>query len=308
MRANSHLNSTNHKKRTFAFWIPIIIGTILLMSGWFGEVSSYVLVPFYSIGTYFRESKASLPAYLRNRSAIVNENTTLKDRLETLEGAESTIQYLQHENKVLKDELGLTDSDRLVANVIGRPPFLPYDVLLLDEGRRDGVIERALVYGTNDHAIGSIVKAYDTSSIVMLFSTPTVEATVYLLNAGVFATAHGEGGGVIRISVPHGISIEKGDIAVLPGLREGVLGTINEVVSIPTQPEQHAYVLSDVSLQSLRFVNISAREATPVTFDEALSILIETKKDILKLEVPTRYELGTSTASTSVGVSTVESH
>jgi cell shape-determining protein MreC len=229
---------------------------------------------------------------------LYGEIQDLKETISTQSGNAATIERLIHENTELRTLLGDTPETRIVAGVIARPPYVPYDVLVIDQGSDDGIKTGALVYHASNFVIGYVEKVFNASAIVSLFSSPHSESTVYVFGPDVYATAYGEGGGVIRISVPQGIAIREGNVVVLPMLTAGTLGTVGSITSLPTQPEQHAYLSFPVSMQSVRLVSVAREPIQVVSFDDSVKNIDAYRKKFI-LEVPPEFRLsvGTTTAT-----------
>jgi hypothetical protein len=222
----------------------------------------------------------------------------LKETIGAQSGSTATILRLTHENEEFRALLGDTKEKYIAAGVIARPPYSPYDSFVLDKGTEDGITEGATVYHTSEYAIGYVLHAYSESSVVALFSSPGIESTVYVYGPDIYATAYGEGGGVIRISVPQGVILAMGNIVVLPTLDTGILGTIGAVTSVPTQPEQHAYLSFPISMQSIRIVGVERSPFTAVSFaDAALNVDAQRKKFLLEVPPELRLHVGTTTTS-----------
>ncbi len=249
-----------------------------------------------SVRSYFTESTATLPVYLRDRSEIARQIEGLHEELASRSGDRSTIVRLTSENDELRALLGDTRDERILAGVIARPPSTPYDVLVLDKGSENGIVVGAIVHQANQHAIGIVTRVYTSMSLVTLFSSSGAESTVYLYGPDIFAYAYGEGGGVIRISVPQGIDVHEGDSVVLPSVGSGDLGVIERVVSVPTQPEQSAYLTFPIPIQSLHAVTVSREPVELKDFDD-IDAQVELVRERFKVDVPDAFRLGTATTS-----------
>ncbi|MCA9364148.1 hypothetical protein KC727_02925 [Candidatus Kaiserbacteria bacterium] len=234
-----------------------------------GEVVGRILIPVYGIERWFQESESALPTYFRERSALNATVTSLEDELSRRSVDDVIRNYLESENEALRSQAGFTSDDRVTAAVIAQPPRLPYDVLFIDRGSDDGVVEGAAVYYGTYYALGVVSKVFTHTALVTLFSTAGMEATAYVHGPNIYSTTSGEGGGVVRVSVPQGVSLSVGDSVILPSLGAGVLGLISEVVSEPTQPEQYGYVVSPIPLASIRTVQIAERRIQPMSFEDA---------------------------------------
>jgi len=279
----------------------VLVLLLWLASHFFGAVFSLVTKPMYAFETWVVESSGTIPSYFRERSELLKEIEALKREQASESGLSATIDRLVAENEELRALLGATPRERLAASVIGRPPLLPHDALLIDRGTLGGVSEGAVVYHHRDQAIGFVSTSYLTSALVTLFSTPGVSMSAYVYGPDIFTTMHGEGGGVVRVNIPQGIEVAEGDVVVVPTLESGVVGAISHIVSDPSEPTQRAYVTRDTSLQSLRFVSVSPDVPESVTFDEAVANIAEGRQERFSVDVPADYQnlIATSTATST---------
>lgn len=263
-----------------------------------GTPLSWIGAPIYGIRHYIETSSDAIPVYFRSRADVDREIQSLQQHIESQNGIRVALEAITKENEELKLQLGATSTKTFLASVLARPPTTPYDTLVIDKGGRDGVISGAPVYYGADMALGYVRVVYPTYALVSLFSSPNVESTVYVYGPNIFAKAYGEGDGAIRISVPQGVSIKEGDIAVLPSLTRGILGRVYSIHSDPTEPEQSAYIVYDTPLQSLHFVRVGKESITPKTFSDALVAVQETEKSLFTFDVPPQFTQSTTSTST----------
>jgi len=278
-----------------------IVGGLLalfLFGNVIGSIFSVVTTPLYGVRSWFVESSGTVPLYFRERGELIGELKDLKNQIAGFIGRDLTLSKLVDENEKLRALLNVNAPDRIAAGVIARPPYVPYDALLVDRGRDDGLVEGGIVYHEEDRAIGFVAKTYEDMSLVTLFSSPGVKSTVYIIGPDIYTTAHGEGGGVMRVSVPQGIEISEGNIVVLPSLLSGIVGAIHTIESVAIKPEQNGYVVFETPIQSLQFVSVETKPLGEVTFEEAKEHVENMKKD-LRIEVPAEVivttEFSTST-------------
>lgn len=277
-----------------------------------GGLGALVFAPIAQFESWFYESGSTIPAYFRDRNALLSENEELRNELESAGNAQNSLDRLTQENLTLRGLLGNATSSRIAAAVIGRPTAMPYDVLVLDKGRTDGVQVDAPVYAGFDQVVGFVAAVYQNSSVVALPTTPGFESTVYIFGPNIYTTAVGEGGGVLQVSVPQGIPLAEDDLVVIPSFDTGVFGRISVIESHPTEPEQRGYVTLPVSLQSLRFVSVGTSPLTSLSFEEAAEVVRELRQDLSTVPVPsgvlvdTPEDVGTSSA-TSTATSTATS-
>ncbi len=299
MKANYRHKS--NRKKILKIILSILLSLILLyfIGGFIGKIVSYVSVPIYNIKNWSVESTGSVPSYFRDRAILIDTIASLEAKLSVQNTQSLTLARVLDENDNLRNLLGDVKEDRIVAGVIARPPMMPYDAILIDRGSNDGILEGAVVYHSNDSAIGFVAKTYLGSSLVTLFSTPGVEESVYVIGPDIYTTAYGDGGGIMRVSIPQGVSINIGDIIILPSLDSGVLGSIQTIESVITKPEQIGYFAFDVPLQSLKVVSVGRRAQNIISFEEAEKHVSEFKEELFKIDIPDEIIVTTGTSSTS---------
>lgn len=310
-RVNSrHTSRAEHLKRIALIGV---IGLVLLfiVPKLLAAVASLVISPVYSFENWLAVSSDSFPRYFRDRSELIDEINALRGAQSAQSGDKLTVALLTQENTQLRNLLGNSaSSTRILAGVIGRPNKLPYDVLVLDKGKDDGIVDGAPVFIGGDAIIGIVAKTFAKSAIVELVTTPGFSASVYILGPDIYTDAQGQGGGQLRVSVPQGIALKEGDLVILPGADPGIYGAINAVETTPTQPEQYGYVSPNVPLAGLRLVSVGDRPLEPITFSEAEAIVHDAKINALKVPVPEQMLItshattGTSSASSSAKTAT----
>ncbi len=300
MRGNYPPKST---KKELVILAGIFLFVILLL--FYGKmlitpVAAYIFSPFYAIKEYVNTSSAALPSFVRSRIELENRIQALEQELETQKGSTVAFEYLKKENETLRNLLSATSTESILAGVIARPPRTPYDALVIDQGSTNGITEGSPVFYGMGTALGYVARTLPHQSVVTLFSSPGVETTVYVFGPDIFTTAYGEGGGVIRLSVPQGLTVSEGDMVVLPSLNAGILGMVHAVVSNPTEPEQRAYVTLEYPLQSIRFVTV-ARSAVSPLHDDSLFENMNTFTQLFTASVPlnTPMHFGTQTTTAS---------
>ncbi len=300
-KGNSLLNSKERRNTTYLIWIVVAFIVLIFGKNIVGGISASLTSPLYTIKHYMETSGATIPVFIRGRLDLLNQIQTLEQEISSRQGVTATLTYVMEENKELRALLQASSSPRIGAGVISRPPFTPYDTIIIDRGARDGIVEHAPVYHGGGTAIGYIRSVFPESALVTLFSSPGVESTVYIFGPNLFTTAYGEGGGIVRLSVPQGLTIEEGNVVVLPSLDTGVLGIIDEIQSIPTEPEQHAYVTLNVPLQSIRLVSVGTRSLEAITFEEAVAQVEKDKEALFFIEVPESDRIDSGLSGTSSG-------
>lgn len=294
-KGNYHHTSRKSKK----LWLTVsalVIGLGLIFPWFISVVSAVVLYPFHATSTWVKTSDGLLPVYLRSRETLVNEVEKLRTEIATQSGTQLSIRRLMEENIQLRGmaNAASTDQERLVARVLARPGQLSYDLLQIDRGASSGVVVGAPVYTGVDSILGIVVQVYDNYSFVDLFTSPGFESTAFIFGPNVFSPIEGIGGGVARVRLPQGVSIEEGQLVILPGVSNGIYGEIARVENEPTQPEQYGYITPPLAINNLLYVSVGL---SPVVQESATSIdeTIRTMlRDSMRLSTSTLMEFSTS--------------
>lgn len=241
-------------------WLFLLIAVIILglIFPWLiSRVSAFVLYPFHITSTWVKSSDGIIPLYLRNRADLVKELETIRKEQATKTGTQTSIQRLLEENMQLRS---LTKSDqiseRLTARVLDRPNSLPNDLIQIDQGSDHGVVVGAPVYNGIDGVVGLVIYTTNKYSFVDLFTSPGFLSTAYVMGANVFAPLEGVGGGIARVKLPQGVSIQVGQLVILPGISTAIYGEIVSVQNEPTQPEQYGYLAPSQAINSLFYVTV----------------------------------------------------
>lgn len=298
-RVNSHHTSRNKKIKKIALMGLVALLLLFAVPKIVAKVVSVVMMPIHSAQNWLAYSSDSFPQYFRDRTTLLTELNNFKYSQSSASGDRLTSELLSKENVELRALLGNEGSKRIVAGVVGRPNKVPYDVLVLDKGEQDGIVEGAPVFIGDNAVIGIVAKVFSESSVVTLVTTPGFTVSVYIIGPNIYTNAQGIGGGQLRVGVPQGINLEKGNLVILPGVDSGIYGEISVIESTPTQPEQYGYVSPDVPLAGLRLVSVGQLPLQPISFEEAQNIVREIKSEVFKVPVPEGVLVTTDSTTTA---------
>ena len=307
--------SSKTKERSQPLWKSrrvILAAVSLLVLAWLmpavvSGIGSVVLYPVHVFQVYLAESSSSLPVYLREKQTLLSEIEELERSLAELSGARASRDRLSAENQQLRSLLELpTEEPRLLGRVLARPTELPYDVLQIDIGTRDGVVVGAPVYLGYDQVLGFVSFTASRYALVTLVTSPEQSGTAYVFGPNIFARTEGVGGGVLRIRIPQGAPVNEGDLAVLPAVGVGQFGSITHIETRPTEPQQYAYVPLPVSLQSIRYVMVGTTPIEPISFSTVVDRVATASSTIFAIEiVDEQLDLATSSQSEINDISSV---
>jgi cell shape-determining protein MreC len=267
---------SRRRYNTTGRWIffSLFVVVVIVFGMWFREQSSEIVGkfgrPLLMSTTRALHSTVFIGSLFGNTATLVRERDSLRDRAAMLESENTMLKVASNYDDAIQKVINTEHSEDVVASIISRPNFTPYDSLLIDKGTRDGVRDGAVVYRDGNTAVGFIRHAYESLSHVVLFSTAGVETLVYLPATNILVQALGMGGGTIRLTIPQGVVVHEGDIATYPTLSPSPIGRIQSISTTPTNPDAFAFItLPDIPF-SMFAVRVSARsyEAPDATLIE----------------------------------------
>lgn len=193
------------------------------------------------------------------RNALsASESTVLRDELARAKAELADREVLLAENTELKRLLGRGEegSPRVLATVLARPPFSPYDTLVIDIGEAHGVSAGDVVFAGGANAIGTVREVSARSSRVILYSAPGEEHQV-LLRGTVPLPVAGQGGGSLIGELPTGSAVAPGDSVVFPDIAARFIATVVYVEESTGESFINVYLRLPVNPEELRFVEVS---------------------------------------------------
>jgi len=208
----------------------------------------------------FRNSLAAFVSkniqLLQSKSALIAENDALKAQIQNDQENELLAVALKDENADLTNLLNrMTDGRKeILAAILIKPPFSPYDTLLIDIGSADGVSvgDRVLAYG--NVYIGSVAEISDHASKVVLYSSSGEQVKVLVGAGKIMEQATGMGGGNFTLSMPVGSDVRVGDPIVVPSISPNIFGTVEKIESKPSDSFETILFKTPVNVSELAWV------------------------------------------------------
>lgn len=251
LQNNKNRNSRNFfSSGIFIFFVALLVVGLLFFS---------LLNPlFIKIGGSLSQIFQNIPFadYFRSKGSLIDENNFLKDQVNTLTSENADRQSLSLENAKLNDLLSRGQpKNSIVAKVLEKPGFSPYDVLTLDVGSEKGVVVGDKVLFSNI-ALGQIAEVGSGFSKARLFSSSGNKFNAVLGDTKSEAEAEGQGGGGFEILLPKGVMVKEGDPVVLPQISTKVFGFVKSVSNLPGDVFQKIFFSLPVNLNEIDFVSI----------------------------------------------------
>lgn len=152
-------------------------------------------------------------------AVLRTENRFLKERIIKLQDQVAFYASLKDENDSLRKMLDIEKKhplDLLVAFVLWKDPSSWRRIVVVNKGKRDGVVKDMLAVNESGFLIGKIIEAAETFSYVMLLSDPSFKIIAKVKDKpieGVFRGTLSGGGSLSYVAEEIGIA-EKDQLAV----------------------------------------------------------------------------------------------
>lgn len=194
-----------------------------------------------------------------SKAELNNEVDELQKQIDTYKSGMITLDILKRENKELSETLSRSQHTNKVlvpATILAKPPQTPYDVIILDVGKSNGVDVGDYVYVSDNIFLGRVIRANEKTSSVHLASSPGIETQSVVFPVDMFITVTGLGGGIFQAKLPIDIHIEVGDRVVTRGSSPYVVGIVEEVISRPSDSFQTIKAISPINIGNLSWVSV----------------------------------------------------
>lgn len=261
MKMISHHNKRPGKKfLILALLLAVVLIAIIVTIG-NGIISSATL----SIASPIFAARGSINNWyeyksrvIKDKELLVDENLRLKEQLMEKDIKLITLSLLEKENDELKNLLGRMTGERrsIIASVTLRPPQVPYDVLIIDTGRDDGIEEGMLVGAYGDILLGYVEKVFKSTSRVRLYSSAGESIDILIDNTNIFTAASGAGGGNFEVTLPRVDNVKEGDLIITPGVNPFILGIAEFIKADMADAFQKVFFRTPLNIQELKWVEV----------------------------------------------------
>ncbi len=230
-------------------FVVLVVGVRFLFPNAFAGLFTAIARPFWRVEFSLSNGQ------LQSAEALLDANQDLLRKLDEANTRLQSASALIAENEQLKALMGrASTTDCILAAVLQKPPYAPYDELVLDVGANMGFAVGNIVYAANKVPIGKVSQVLGDSSKVLLFSSPGQTFNVLVGNANTPATAIGKGGGQYSAELPRSVAIARGDTVSIPSLKSNLYGVVNAVIADTSQPFQTILFSAPVNIYQLKWV------------------------------------------------------
>ncbi len=273
MMKNLRLGRSASRTRTIQI-LGVLLGVVFLIAlpqleRPMGIVVHFVGTPFFIGAEYAKSFIAEKGSLLRSKQSLVRENQNLTKRLSTLSGENVLLKAERDMYALALERFGSIkeNSTVVLAKVIAGPLGYPFGTIIIDKGADDSLQLGELVIAENGILVGAILRVYQHSSTVRLFSASGVETEVIIGIEGPPATLQGRGAGSFELVLPKEIMIPVGTPVFLPRVPDHALTVIEASKSDPADAFQTLFGSELSNMLVTRVVGIikgSAVEITPL--------------------------------------------
>ncbi|PIQ66739.1 MAG: hypothetical protein CO184_00665 [Candidatus Zambryskibacteria bacterium CG_4_9_14_3_um_filter_40_16] len=266
MKTNYLLKSNDNKnkaiKAPFIFsagFVLVLVLSHLFFPNFFFTIFSSIAKPFWVAKNYTNEFFPKPFDFFSSQNILINENESLKKRINELQG------------KILLLETGFAEranmdkffteastTDRVLYRVLAKPPQTPYDTLVLDIGKKEGVYIGARVY-SQGVLIGKIDELLGSGAKVGLFSSAGVVTDAEILRNGLSFPLRGKGGANFELTVPRATDVIAGDIFVVPSMRSSVIARVDKVNEKESDSFKRLLLSVPIKMFSLQWVEVEKK-------------------------------------------------
>lgn len=248
--------------------VILVVGAFVVPTNVMKGVKNVVfqsIRPFSLVGGFTADKTSMFFRNLFHLSKITKENENLiKENLD-LQSQLSVLKEAQHENEILKQELGFANTKKDLnltsANIIGRSIAGYLRTIVIDRGEADSIkIGQAVL--SQGYLVGTVKEVYQNTSEVTLITNYNSLVPVILQESRGTGLLRGGLQGLTVEEIPLNITIKSGENVVTSGLGgvvpAGILiGKVGTVVSHEGEIFQKTTVNSPIQIYYLEFVFVA---------------------------------------------------
>ena len=241
--------------------VTVVMAVLVLGFGFFRLLGGQVITlisPFWKLENGVTVWVSDLGTSFRSKEALVAENRSLRDELFLRKIRLSSLNASRSREQELLALLGRAESlGGVLASALSRPPQSPYDVVVIDAGKEDGIEDNFRVFVPDGPVVGVVKEAFSHNAKVSLYSTFGEETEGILERGGVPVTLSGMGGGNFKITMERDLEVEIGDRIVSRDVEAWPLAIVEDISMKPTDSSKSVLARSPVNIFSLRYVLVA---------------------------------------------------
>ena len=247
----------------YPYFRRILTLTIIFISGavlfsFFDTAVISLVSPVWKAENIIIRNFRNGATFFVSQKKLVEENTTLKEKLSSLELKILSLSREQTQENILLELVGRKrEPNTVIATVLTHPPQTPYDIIIIDAGSNDSITLGSEVSLSEGPILGIVSEVFPRRAKVKLFSASGEETNAVLERNNVPVTLVGAGGGNFRMALPHDMAIEKEDRILSADITSRLLAIVGEINAEPTDSFKEVLAKSPTNIFTLRFVFVT---------------------------------------------------
>lgn len=238
----------------------LLIVFFLIGAGLFSLIDNFIIStisPLWRAENRISRALGQGVDFFSSRQTLIRENADLKEKLASVEMELSSLYASQEQSRVLLELLGRTRREEsVVASILTYPPQSPYDILVVDAGAQDRVVEGKTVFLPEGPELGVVSEVFSNTSKVKLFTTSGEETNAILERHNVPVVLQGIGAGNFKLVIPRDTEVEIGDRILSTRLTPSLLAVVEDIKVEPTDAFKEVLAKSPANIFNIRLVLI----------------------------------------------------
>jgi len=253
------LSNRNKNNKPWIIFLSVFVLLIIIFS--FNGPRSVLFSagsPLWKLSNGIKNFFNANSEIFRSKTSLIQENTLLKDEIKKNKTQLLLKDVLVAENEDLKSLFGRKDVNlkTVFTAVLVKPPFSPYDTLIIDAGSNDDIEVGDKVIASGNTYIGYVSEVYSNFSKIILYSSPDEKVLVFVGNNDVEKEAIGIGGGNFRLEVPREMDVKEGESITIPSISPNIFGIVEKIEYKEADSFQTILFKSPVNTGELKWVEV----------------------------------------------------
>jgi cell shape-determining protein MreC len=247
-----------NKRSYLLFFVAIFIILILGLINfrWPQVVARTLSNPIVTVKNVFTKPFSSVATTFKSKKAL--EERIIELEIELNKSKVSLISQNFVNSQIEDYNLELEKkSQGAISKVLNRPPFSPYDTLLILKG--DNSIELGDLVFVHGLYIGDIASVDAYTATVKLRSSAGEKTLVRV--GDVEVEALGKGGGQFTINIPKDLELKIGDAVMVPDLNYSLIGSVGQIKQDPVATFKTVYFSIPIAFQDMNFVSVVKKDS-----------------------------------------------
>jgi len=257
-RNKNFLVRDNANNSPFLPIVAVIFFIVIFSLSWTRNILFSIGTPLWTVKNNTNSFFSNNIGVLNSKINLLEENSLLKEQIESEEKDFALFNLLKKENDDLKNILNRKKEDQtfLLGTVLVKPFLSPYDTLIIDVGISNGVTAGDKVMVEGNIFIGYVSEVYDSTSKVVLYSSPGEKVKVLIGSNNVEKEAVGLGGGNFSVETPRETDVKEGDSIIIPSVSTNVFGIVEKIEFKESDSFQNVLFKNPINIAELKWVEV----------------------------------------------------